>query len=405
MKNIINNIKYWSQVFLLPIYGLSFLIPRKKDIWLLGSTFGRRFADNPRYFYLYLNQFQNENVKAIWISKNKKVINFLNENGYEAYYARNIKGIWYCLRAKVYLYDNYSKDISFWLSGGAIKINMWHGIPLKKIQMDNVHDKVRHPDNVWNKFKYRLRRLSDEKPSDYVLTTSEELRNIFASAFRTNHVLPIGYPRNDIINSNQIENILDFDEKKYLNTIESRSFSKTLLYMPTFRDSEIKFFDKMDMIDLKEYLKLENVLLLIKLHPKSKLEKEFINLECKNICVIESSLDPYVFLPYADVLITDYSSIYFDYLLLNRPLIFFNYDMKEYLSNSREMYFNYNEVTPGKKVSNWLELKQALENIKNESECNKEQGERNLLKKKMFIEEDGLWSEKLYGEICKIIRI
>lgn len=405
MKNIINNIKYWSQVFLLPIYGLSLLIPRKKDIWLLGSTFGRRFADNPRYFYLYLNQFQNENVKAIWISKNKKIIKFLKENGYEAYYVRSIKGICYCLRAKVYLYDNYSKDISFWLSGGAIKINMWHGIPLKKIQMDNIHDKVRHPDNVWLKFKYCLRRLSDEKPSDYVLTTSEELRNIFVSAFRTNHVLPIGYPRNDILNSNQMENILDFDEKKCLNTIESRSFSKTLLYMPTFRDSEINFFDKMDILDLKEYLKLENILLLIKLHPKSKLEKEFINLECKNICVIESSLDPYIFLPYADVLITDYSSIYFDYLLLNRPLIFFNYDMKEYLSNSREMYFNYNEVTPGKKVSNWLELKKALENIKNESECNKEQGERNLLKKKMFIEEDGLWSEKLYNEICKIIKI
>lgn len=55
------------------------------------------------------------------------------------------------------------------------------------------------------------------------------------------------------------------------------------------------------------------------------------------------------------MLVTDYSSIYFDYLLLDKPIIFFNYDLEEYLNNSRDMYFNYDEFTPGRKYKTRLD--------------------------------------------------
>ena len=115
-KKLIKRIKYWSQMQLLPVYWFSFLIPRDKKIWLFGSTFGRRFADNPRYFYLYVMQkYSNSNqqdlVKAIWISENKEIVRLLSENGYPAQYKKSLKGFWLCLRAGVYLYDNYPKDI------------------------------------------------------------------------------------------------------------------------------------------------------------------------------------------------------------------------------------------------------------------------------------------------------
>ena len=70
-------------------------------------------------------------------------------NGYESYYYHSVKGIWLALRAKVYFFDNYSKDINFWQSGGAVKINLWHGIGNKRINYDNKFDKVRHPKNLW----------------------------------------------------------------------------------------------------------------------------------------------------------------------------------------------------------------------------------------------------------------
>ncbi|WP_455714576.1 CDP-glycerol glycerophosphotransferase family protein, partial [Anaerosporobacter sp.] len=347
MKKISEHFKYWGQLFLIPIYMLSFLMPRDKKIWVLGSTFGKRFADNPRYFYLYLHQFQSDKVKAIWISKNKDVVDLLNANGYTAYYFKSLNGIWYALRAKVYLYDNYSKDINFWLSGGAVKVNMWHGIPLKKIQMDNTFDKVRHPDNKWLKIKNFPRRMSDEKPSHYVLTTSEYLTKIFKSAFNTNHVLVSGYPRNDVLCSKLIDNVLLPEERKSLELIQISKCKTILLYMPTFRDSEELFFEIIKEDDLKEYLKSNNILLCVKLHPKSKIYKDFCKLSGENIQIINPSIDPYILLHLADALITDYSSIYFDYLLLDRPIIFFNYDMQEYLSNTRELYFDYDKFTPG----------------------------------------------------------
>ena len=166
-------LKYWGQLLLLPLYWLSFLAPRDRRIWLFGSTFGRRFADNPRYLYLYASQHRMElGIRPVWISRNKGIVDFLNENGYEAYRYHSLAGIWYALRGKLYLFDNYSKDINFWQSGGAVKVNLWHGIPLKKIQADNIFDRYRHPQNLWDRWRNFPRNLSDE--TDFFFRISDK---------------------------------------------------------------------------------------------------------------------------------------------------------------------------------------------------------------------------------------
>lgn len=368
---ITDRLKYWGQLLLLPVYWLSFLFPRNKKIWLFGSTFGRRFADNPRYLYLYVSQHKAElDIRPIWISHNEDVVEMLKNEGYEAYMYHSLKGIWFALRGKVYLFDNYSKDINFWQSGGALKVNLWHGIPLKKIQHDNVFDKFRHPKNLLEKIKNFPRNISDEKPNHYVLTTSENLRPIFSSAFKTNNVLIAGYPRNGVLISEEIQNVYSEEEKndrkrivEFLEDESDAQNKKMVFYMPTFRQSETLFFDNFDKDDFQMFLKENNILFCVKLHPKSKLNKEFDNIQSENIMVINKDADPYVFLKMADVLITDYSSIYFDYLLLDRPIIFFDYDLKEYLSDSREMYFEYYEFTPGEKVNDYSKLKSVMNDI------------------------------------------
>jgi CDP-glycerol glycerophosphotransferase (TagB/SpsB family) len=138
---------------------------------------------------------------------------------------------------------------------------------------------------------------------------------------------------------------------------------KIVLYTPTFRDSEIEFFDHMKIKLFEQFLQKNNILFCIKLHPKSKFKKNFDALQSDNIYVIETESDPYIFLKYTDALITDYSSIYFDYLLLNKPILFFCYDFDQYIQNSREMYFDYNEFTPGIKVQTMEELENALLDI------------------------------------------
>lgn len=368
---ITDRLKYWGQLLLLPVYWLSFLVPRNKKIWLFGSTFGRRFADNPRYLYLYVSQHKEElKLRPIWISHNENVVKMLNDEGYEAYMYHSLKGIWFALRGKVYLFDNYSKDINFWQSGGAMKVNLWHGIPLKKIQHDNVFDKFRHPKNIWEKLRNFPRNISDEKPNHYVLTTSENLREIFSSAFKTKNVLVSEYPRNQVLISDDIKNVYLDEEKRdrkkiisFLNKKNNGKNKRMIFYMPTFRKSETLFFENFDKNDFQKFLAENTLLFCIKLHPKSKLNEEFKNIQSENIVVINKDADPYVFLKLADVLITDYSSIYFDYLLLDRPIIFFAYDLKEYLSDSREMYFDYDEFTPGEKVWDYQELKNSIAKI------------------------------------------
>ena len=392
-------IKYWLQMLLLPLYGLSFLVPRNNKIWLFGSTFGRRFAENPRYLYLYVSQHsdgsryyrnhQNQmnqavsgseqpesqaiihGIRPVWISHDKAIVAFLSEQGYEAYYYHSLKGIALALRAGVYIYDNYSKDINFWQSGGAFKLNLWHGTGNKQINHNNIHDAVRHPKNGWEKWKTWLRRLSDEKPSDYILTTSEEMKPHFASAFQvpSDHVLVAGYPRNDLLFDGEesgIDPVYTPEENELLQRIQAykQNGLRIVTYMPTFRASESMFFQVMDLEKFNAFLSEEGILLLAKLHVKSKLKAQFEAFDYSNILSVNPNIDTYTFLREAELLITDYSSVYTDYMLLNRPVIAFTYDEQEYERDSREYTISQDEYMPELKAANMEELMENLRILK-----------------------------------------
>ena len=405
-KNLLHNIKYWGQVFLLPVYWFSFITPRSKKIWLFGSTFGKRFADNPKYFYLYLNQYKSKEIRTIWITRDKDIVKLLKEHDLEAYQNHSLKGIWYCLRSSVYIYDNYSKDISFWLSGGAKKVNLWHGSGNKKTNYDNKFDTVRHPRNNWERFETALRRLSDEKPHHYTLATSPMMAKIFISAFHTDiqHIIQEGYPRNDLLFPNTLRNVYSKIEKLTLDYIKQckENERKVILYMPTFRNSEEKFFEVMNLELFNEYLLKHNMIFFTKLHPKSKLKEEFHRIRYSQIMNIDANVDPYTILQYADLLVTDYSSIYSDYLMLNRPSVLFPYDFEEYTKDTRECYFEYEEYMPEIRAYNMEELMSCMDIVATKDDY--EIG-RLELRGRIFAIADGHSSERLYDKIRKILGV
>ncbi len=403
LKKIWNEIVYWLQLLLLPVYFFSCFVPRSKKIWVFGSSFGRRFSDNPKYFYLYLRQYHQEQVLAVWISKNREAVDFLRKNGLRAYFLYSIPGIWYSLRGKVYLYDNYSKDICFALSAGAVKINLWHGIPLKKIQKDNIFDKFRNPDSLWQWLYAIPRRMSDEKPSHYVLTTSEFLKPIFSSAFHTGKVLICGYPRNEFLITDHIKDISEYKDMEFAGKLRKLvQGQKLVFYMPTFRETENKFFDCVSIEEFNDFLELNQMVFCIKLHPKSKLQNRFQQINAGRILLAEAQADPYPILKMADILVTDYSSIYFDFLLTEKPVIFFPYDYKEYIENSRELYFEYNKFATGQKAYSQKELEQALVRARN---CAKEyQDEAGAICNLVYDHTVREASETLYSMIKKILK-
>lgn len=398
-------ISYWAQVLLLPLYLISFIFPRNKQLWVVGSTFGNRWADNGRYFYLYLNQFEKNNIRPVWISRKKEIVDFLNKNDMESYYVRSLKGFWYCMRAGVYIYDNYSKDICFWTSGGALRINLWHGSGNKKTNYDNKFDYLRHPRNRKEKFKTTLIRMTNEKPSDYVVATSPMMAEIFASAFRLtkDHVLINGYPRNDVIIRNEIINLITQSEEDILKTIQNMKCdnNRICVYMPTFRESEKMFMDVMDLGNFNTFLEKEKIVFMTKLHPKSKVQPIFEKISYSNIVNISSEVDPYVFLKEVDLLVTDYSSIYSDFLLLDRPSVLFPYDFKEYSEDTRECYFDYAEYMPEVKVYTMEELMNAMKQVLVNDDKSEERCE---LRERIFEDWEEMASRKLFSEICRLLK-
>lgn len=393
-------------ILFLPIYWLSFLFPRKKNIWVFGSSFGKSFTSNPKYFYLYVNSKEGD-IRPIWISSEESIVSKLQDNGYEAYNRYSLKGLKYSLCAGMYIFDHYSKDICFWLSGGAIKVNLWHGIPLKKGHRDNKFDRVRNPRNIYDKIKWTFRRIQNEKPSHYYSVTSQYIKNIHTRAFNAmdDKVFVCGYSRNDIFFNSEYLNNKDrivANEYEFYFDIEKakNNGNNIIIYMPTFRESEYKFFEIVNLDKLNNFLKENNAILLVKAHHLSKLTKKFDEIRYSNITSIKATDDPYPFLNISDILITDYSSVYFDFLLSDKPIIFFPYDLDTYMNESRELYHDYDSVTPGIRVETMDELMRAIRYYldgKDEFETKRQE-----VLDMMFDYNDGKSSERLYEKLIKL---
>ena len=115
---------------------VSLIVPRSKRIWAFGSWYGQRFADNPKYFFLHCASREREAVHAVWLSMNATVVRRIRALGFPAYHRLSPSGLWYALRAGVYIFDCRVMDVSSVASSGALKVNLWHGVPLKMIERD-----------------------------------------------------------------------------------------------------------------------------------------------------------------------------------------------------------------------------------------------------------------------------
>ena len=276
-------------------------------------------------------------------------------------------------------------------------IQLWHGTPLKKMGFD---DKIsNHGDYKLPLSKKILKEVFPVLKIDYnysiLISSSKEVKNKLMSCFGMdpNKIKITGYPRNDAL----------FDSNK------TNDLSLKGIYMPTFRDNKSNYslFSDwgFDVQKVTESLKKNNVSLFVKLHPFTEKE-DLINIEnilrnFDNIHVFKEK-DIYKHLNEFDFLITDYSSIYFDYLLLNRPIIFAPFDIEYYLNDEREMYYDYNEVTPGPKARNWLELMDFIEeSIKNPQKHEKERLKINKIFNKY---NDSKSSARVFEEIIKLIK-
>ena len=369
---------------------LSIIFKKKSNIVVLGCCPLKQtaFLHNTKYLYLYLNNKTDYNT--IWICENSLMREKFIKKGYKHVYSKNsLKGLYFSLKAKYFFTDFTLNDIlnSITFRAG-ICINLWHGIPLKKIGHDDNYTKFANLP-LWKKTIHNLLIYKD----NYYISNNEYEQNCYETAFLAskNKIKILGSPRLDVL-FHGFPNEDLFMEEDYAKIKSLKEQGKKLFfYTPTFRDTGKDISGWLKSEKLKLFLQKNNIILVCKLHPFDKNSLKFELTE--NFYKMDNVSDVYPILKYTDCLISDYSSVYFDYLLLDKPILYYVPDLEEYQEQCRGFYGPYEELTAGIKSKNEEELLKAMQDVINGIDNYKEQ--RKVLRDKMFKYQDGRNCERV----------
>lgn len=373
---------------------LSRLVPKNESLWVFGCWFGKRYSDNSRYLYEYI-KCNHPDIRAIWLTDCDDVFEKLRNQEFEVYKRNSIHAYLISLRASVsvYVQSNLFDCLPFLNDGKTKLIQLWHGIPLKKIGFSDDREVI--SEGYLKKLKNKIFIFLNEK-HDLMIACSAEDKANFEKAFSVEKILITGYPRNDCLIKEKEKEKESGKEKKI-----------KISYLPTFRSA---IGERVDFLipyefDIEAWEKaLEGKgELYIKMHPVNLPSNNMIEKikNCKNINILEDC-DVVDLLKETDILITDFSSVYFDFLLTGKPIIFSPFDFDEYIKNDRGLYYRYNDVTPGPKCGNWHEVMFWVNEFYENSNIFSE--ERIEIRDKFHLYDDGKSCERVFYEIKKILK-
>ncbi|TCP19001.1 CDP-glycerol glycerophosphotransferase [Scopulibacillus darangshiensis] len=322
------------------------------NLIVFESGVGKQYADSPRYIYEEILK-RNLDYNIVWVC-NKK-IRFYDENTKRI---KRLSPYYYFYLAKArYWVNNQNFPTYLKKREGTTYVQTWHGTPLKKMLFDIETVHGRSDDYV-----ERVHQAT--KTWDYLISPSSYATNAFRSAFRyKGDILEIGYPRNDLFYKLDKETIANGVRRK-LKIPEGK---KVILYAPTFRDNQKKknkfVFDiNLDFEQMKEQLG-EDYVLLLRMHVvvknKVKIPEEYRDF-VYNVSNYPDIQELYLI---SDILVTDYSSVMFDFANLKRPMLFYTYDFEEYRDDLRGFYMDFENEAPGPLLSDSNELIDAIENV------------------------------------------
>lgn len=335
-------IKQIIKKIIIVIYYLFLKLPVRGNVIFFESSVGRNYSSNPKYVYEEMVKLGLDNkYKCIW-SLEDTTLN-IPGNVKKVKRAR-ISYLYYLAIAKVWICD--TRLPSFLIKRPEnTYIQLWHGTPLKKLAMDL---EVLSMSEGMELGEYKRLFKENTKTWDYLISQSEYATERFQSCFAfENEILSSGFPRNDILfQKNDEESIMNI-KKQYKIPLNK----KVILYAPTWRDDEFhengiyKFSSQINFDLLKKELS-DTHIILVKMH---YLVKDSLDWGKYQGFVFEcnSSWDIQELYLISDYLITDYSSVMFDYALLKRPMIIYAYDYEKYRDNLRGFYFNIFKEFPG----------------------------------------------------------
>jgi len=320
-------------------------------IWLFSSTDNSHYNYNSRYLFEYVKENLPE-ITPLFVINDPELRNSLSSKYGKQYFieTENIQGIRQALSAGVWFTSAGLPAYGTGLHKKRLIINLWHGVPLKKIALLD--------PNLKKAARIYFKKIFSENYT-CILTTSHELIPLMARSFAVSEdkIKVWGQPRNDgLFQKNDCREILG---QLFPDLPE---YTKTVLYAPTFRDyGQVQLFPfkDFDQKQLEAFLEEKNMLLFIRTHVAEQGSAAPYLGKRIRFLGNEQAEDVTGILNIFDCLITDYSSIYIDYLLTDKPMIFLPYDRQQYL-DGRGMNFDYDDVTPGPKPETFNDFLDAL---------------------------------------------
>lgn len=379
-------VSFVTNLIVIGIEPIVKLVPRDKGKWVFGAM--QTFKDNPKYLFYWTNENHPE-IRSIWMAHDRNDVVYLRRQGFEAYHRLSLAGLYHALTSKVYVADHHIGNINRFLAGGAFFVNLWHGSSVKRVRWQAPEKFIR---------RYHLKNAEEMRTSfffkvmeyhilfrkiDLCLAPSErQAKDFFAPMMD----IPLDkcivgvYPRNWLLIEGKnaaSEFIAKYEPVETRCFVEELArFDKVYIYMPTWRENNLDFMAQtgIDWKQLNDVMEKRNELFVLKFHPFTKLDVGAME-QYRNIRIYPTESDIYTVLPFIDCLITDYSSIYTDFLTMNKEIMLFVFDYEEYIRGSYDLA-EYDKYYVGKKV---YDFKQLLSTIESGEDCHVPQKERNEL--------------------------
>ena len=363
-------------------YFLFRILPIKRTNILFIGYYGSQYGCSPKYLSQYFSK-NDKNIKITWAFTQPQKYNIENIYPIRYYSLR----YFYELATSKVIISNYRLPEYFKKRNNQLYIQTWHSsLRLKMIENDTVNTL---PESYVKMAKY------DSSQIDLLLSGCKFSSEIFKRAFWYNgEIFECGTPRCDILFDQNENNI-----KTIKNKIGLKSDDKILLYAPTFRKgNNLSAYD----IDFKRVLnelnQQENWKVLIRLHPH--LQDYSAELVKNNDSVIDVTKydDIQELLLISDLLISDYSSLMFDFAITKKPCVLYTSDLEEYLKKDRNLYFNIYEL-PFPICQDNNELVETIKSF----DIEKYIIALNKFNLKIGSFEDGNASKRVYEKVIKII--
>lgn len=389
--------------FVFGIYArfLNWLIPIKKKTWAFGADCGRGYRESSKYMLEYM-QKEHPDYNCFWVTRSNDVYQHLRALGIPCYINTSFKGIYMLVRAECVFTTQVSADILFHYPKKNRKFfYIGHGMPFKKAFKavpQEVNNKFIKKNTPLKQIFYPLLKYLtigyDFDDSVFYVSTSDFLLPYTKMYYGDKATVKvIGLPRND--------GLFDHEKMKNESWVKGVDDKFIVTYMPTHRGlgtGPLTPNPFADRPDVQEWMKNNHVVFLMKQHPNmiSKLSDVKDTDVMKDITKLR--IDPQVCLYHTDVLISDYSSVWIDYLLFNRPLIFYYYD--NYEKQDWGQLYDIRQDPPGHFCSSVDKLFELIKRAKEDYDSMRP-SESIVRKYHKYV--DGKSCERFYDEIIKCL--